>query len=315
MIDRVAKLSHDSIAKGSQSFALAARLFAPRMREDCVMLYAWCRHTDDVIDGQVAGHGQDPRYREGQSARLDALREETDVALHTDTPVSAPFEALRRVARRHAIPAAHPHALLDGFAMDADRRSYPTLGALHDYCYHVAGVVGVMMARIMGARDPATLDRACDLGLAFQLTNICRDVIDDARAGRVYLPTDLLAAEGIGQVDPDDRGQSAGLHRVVLRLLDDADRYYDSALHGIAELPARPALAIAAARRIYREIGERLRAEGPAAWDSRISTPTARKLALIASAGADTARLKLRAPAPAPRHGLYTRPHDVEAAG
>ena len=314
MSDALAAQSWRSISRGSQSFALAARLFDRRIREDCVMLYAWCRHCDDVIDGQRAGHEQDPRYREGQHARLEALRDETRRALSTEAPVSPPFEALRRVVRRHAIPPDHPQALLDGFAMDAEGRDYPSLPALLDYCYHVAGVVGVMMARIMGAREETTLDRASDLGLAFQLTNISRDVVEDARAGRVYLPADLLAAEGIARVDPDDPAQRPALYRVALRLLDEADLYYDSALHGIADLPPRAALAIAAARRIYRAIGERLREEGPRAWDRRISTTTSQKLALVARAGLDVGRAKSRRPASPSRAGFYDRPRHGEHA-
>ncbi|MEI4472166.1 phytoene/squalene synthase family protein [Frigidibacter sp. MR17.24] len=306
--DRIVAESGESIAKGSQSFAQAARIFAPAMRADCVMLYAWCRHCDDVIDGQVLGHGQDPRYREGQAARLAALRDETRAALAGDAPVAAPFEALRRVARRHDIPARHPEALLDGFAMDAAGTAPATLPDLLDYCYHVAGVVGVMMARIMGAGDPATLDRASDLGLAFQLTNIARDVVDDARAGRVYLPRDLLAAEGIAVPAPDDPDQRAALHRVALRLLDLADDYYDSALAGIAVLPARPALAIAAARRIYRAIGQKLRAAGPAGWDRRISTSGGEKAALIALAVGDVLRARAAGAGGRPRGNLYQRP-------
>src|SRR5690606_37267384 len=90
------------------------------------------------------------------------------------------FEALRRVISRHQIPHRHPQELLTGFEMDVEARRYRTIEETLDYCYHVAGVVGVMMAMIMGVRDKVVLDRACDLGIAFQLTNIARDVIDDA---------------------------------------------------------------------------------------------------------------------------------------
>jgi len=306
--DAVVAASEESIAKGSKSFAMAARIFAPDVRDDCVMLYAWCRHCDDVIDGQELGHGQDPAFREGQHARLETLREQTARAL---TDPNAPdldpaFAALARVAHRRAIPAREAQALLDGFGMDVDARIYRTVPELLDYCYHVAGVVGVMMARVMGVTDPATLDRASDLGLAFQLTNIARDVIDDARAGRIYLPADLLTADGLESVDPDDPATRAGLHRVALRLLDLADTYYDSAFVGMGRLPPRSALAIAAARRIYRAIGGKLRRGGPKAWGGRVSTTKAEKLALIALAGLDVARSR-NAPQ-TPREGLYQRP-------
>ena len=111
----------------------------------------------------------------------------------TDNPV---FAGIARVIETHEIDHKHPFDLLKGFEMDAEDRVYETVNDILDYSYHVAGVVGVMMANIMGVRDGATLDRASDLGLAFQLTNIARDVIDDAEADRVFVPQDLLLKHG-----------------------------------------------------------------------------------------------------------------------
>ena len=183
--------SQAAIAAGSQSFAAAAKLMPAGIREDTVMLYAWCRHADDVVDGQELG--STPQAGGDPADRLARLKADTMEALHGSGPVSAPFAALRAVARRHDFPDRWPLDLIDGFAMDVQGRDYRTLNDTLDYSYHVAGVVGVMMARVMGVRDQAVLDRACDLGLAFQLTNIARDVIDDARIGRLYLPGDWLA--------------------------------------------------------------------------------------------------------------------------
>jgi len=111
----------------------------------------------------------------------------------TDNPV---FAGLGRVVDTHQIDHKHPFELLKGFEMDAEDRVYETVEDILDYSYHVAGCVGVMMANIMGVRDGATLNRASDLGLAFQLTNIARDVIDDARADRVFVPKELLLKHG-----------------------------------------------------------------------------------------------------------------------
>jgi 15-cis-phytoene synthase len=215
--------------------------------------------------------------------------------------------------QRRRIPARHALELLDGFAMDVAGRRYTTLADTLDYGYHVAGCVGVMMAMIMGARDTTTLDRAADLGIAFQLTNIARDVVDDARAGRVYLPADLLAAEGIDAVRPDDRAQWPALHRAALRLLDLAEDYYASARVGMSALPPRSAWAIAAARRVYRAIGQKLRRAGPSAWERRVSTTRAEKLLLLALAAGDVALSRLP-PQPHSRTGLYSRPIDHAAA-
>ncbi|SMQ65119.1 phytoene synthase [Devosia lucknowensis] len=307
MSDAVVATSEIAIAQGSQSFAAAARLFDRQTRDDAVMLYAWCRHCDDVIDGQTLGHAQQADFRTGQQARLDALREKTTAALAGESTDDPTFEALRRVVERHQIPARHPLELLAGFEMDVADRHYATIDDTLDYCYHVAGVVGVMMAMIMGARDPRVLDRASDLGLAFQLTNIARDVIDDARAGRVYLPDDILARHGIDRIDPEDRTQRPALHAAALDLLDLAERYYSSAYVGMAALPPRSAWAIAAARRVYRAIGSKLRAGGPQAWDERVSTTKAEKIALLALGLGDVGVTRF-GPTDQPREGLWNRP-------
>lgn len=307
MTDSTVANARRSIKAGSKSFGLAARLLPPAMSQDCVMLYAWCRHADDVIDGQDAGFAGAGTDATPPAERLQALRDETHCALAGG---SAPdvFAGLARVVSRHAIPHRHVDEMLDGFGMDVAGRRYETISDLLDYCYHVAGVVGVMMARIMGATDPGTLDRASDLGIAFQLTNIARDVIDDARIGRVYLPRALLRTQGLEGVDPDNRADRAALHRCALHLLDLAEDYYRSAAVGVAALDRRPAFAIAAAQAIYREIGVILRRRGPDAWDRRISTTTAGKLRLIAGAAPGTL-LALRRPVPRfDRSALFRRP-------
>ncbi|TDK35018.1 phytoene/squalene synthase family protein [Rhizobium deserti] len=307
MSDAVVAISEVAIAQGSQSFAAAARLFDRQTRDDAVMLYAWCRHCDDVVDGQVLGHAQSQDFRIGQQQRLDILRRQTAAALQGERTSDPVFEALRRVVERHRIPARHPEELLTGFEMDVTDRRYSTISETLDYCYHVAGVVGVMMAMIMGVREARTLDRACDLGLAFQLTNIARDVVEDARAGRVYLPTELLARYGIDRPDPEDLSQRPALYAAALELLDLAETYYASAFCGIGALPPRSAWAIAAARRVYRAIGSKLRAGGPAAWNERVSTSKAEKAALLALALGDVARTRLTK-SDVSRAGLWQRP-------
>ncbi len=309
MTDSVVAASHESIRRGSKSFAAAARLFDRRTRDDAAMLYAWCRYCDDLVDGQTLGHGQLADFRAGQDARLESLRERTRRALDgkpSDDPV---FAAFRRVAATHRIPARYPLELLDGFAMDVAERRYETLQDTLEYSYHVAGVVGVMMAIIMGVRDEATLDRACDLGLALQLTNIARDVVDDARAGRVYLPAGWLAEAGVeptpaAVAEPASR---EAVYGVALRLLDAAEPYYASAGAGLPALPLRAAWAIATARAVYREIGVRLRRGGPAAWDGRVTVSTARKCLLVGRGGLQAAASRVTG-GQSPRDGLWTRP-------
>ncbi|WP_017930557.1 phytoene/squalene synthase family protein [Robiginitomaculum antarcticum] len=285
-MDAVTAHGHSAIKQGSKSFALASRALPPALRDDASMLYAWCRYCDDVIDGQIMGHEQIADYKLGQGERLERLRAETAAALNgepTDNPI---YAGLARVFKTHDINHKHAFELLKGFEMDAQDRVYKTVNDILDYSYHVAGVVGVMMANIMGVRDDATLDRASDLGLAFQLTNIARDLVDDARADRVFIPQDLLNAAGAPltahELAKPENWPAA--HKAAMAQLDIAEAYYDSAKAGVKELPFRCAWAISAALSVYREIGQRLREGGPQAWEGRVSASKPRKITLALGA-------------------------------
>jgi 15-cis-phytoene synthase len=300
----------ERIEAGSKSFAAAARLLEPETRASVYMLYAWCRHCDDVIDDQELGFARPDAARDAAMARLDALREKTWRALRgeADEPV---FQAIARVAAERGVSEANLIEHLDGFAMDVAGREYRTLDDTLSYCYHVAGVVGVMMANIMGVRDAATLDRACDLGMAFQLTNIARDVMDDVAAGRVYLPAEWLAEAGVPEGHVGDPACRAAVYDVAERLLVVADRFYVSARHGIASLPFRSAWAIAMARFVYREIGSIVRRRGREAWNERARVSRRRKLYGVARSLATIARSKAHGTLEGvpSRQGLWTRPN------
>jgi 15-cis-phytoene synthase len=285
MSDSVVEASRDSIQRGSTSFAVAARLFDPRIRDDAYMLYAWCRHCDDEIDGQVMGHGAvglDPVLA---GRKLAELEDKTRRALAGKPTDDDAFAAFQRVAKRHGIPARHPLDLLQGFRMDVEGHTYRSLQDTLLYAYHVAGVVGVMMAQVMGVRDIATLRRASDLGLALQLTNIARDVIEDAKVGRVYLPADWLGAAAEhpeAVVDPANR---AVVFAATEHLLAAAEPYYASARWGLKGLDFRSAWAVAAARGVYRQIGLTVRSAGPAGMDRRASTGALIKIARVLQGG------------------------------
>jgi phytoene synthase len=279
--------SRETIQKGSSSFAAAAALFGAETRADAEMLYAWCRYCDDVIDGQELGHGMVPPGPDAGQARLQALYAQTKAALAGEPTQDPNFAAFQRVALRRHIPERYALELLDGFAMDVAARRYETLEDTLDYCWHVAGVVGVMMALVMGVEpdDLPTLRRAQDLGLAFQLTNIARDVVEDAANGRVYLPAQWLAEAGApldAVAAPEHR---AAVFAVTQRLLAVAEPYYASAVAGLAALPWRSAWAIATARGVYRQIGVEVLKRGPSAWDERVSTSTAAKAWLALRGG------------------------------
>jgi len=305
-----ADYAQQAIAQGSQSFAAAARLFDPSMRRDVTRLYAWCRHCDDVIDGQQLGM----RLGMGTvvdtdtpSARLAQLRRRTQQMLAGETIAHPAWADLLGVIERHQIPPRLLFDHLDGFACDVDGRSYNTLPDLLTYCYGVAGVVGLMMAHIMGVRAPETLDRASDLGLAFQLTNIARDIGEDHRAGRVYLPHQWLDQAGLA---PDDLGDPANGEKVAAlaaRLVEAAEPYYASASVGLADLPLRAAWAIGAARLIYRQIGHKVVQQGPAALTTRVRTGKGEKLFFLVR-GLGAASASRFAARPARPAALWSRP-------
>jgi phytoene synthase len=237
---------------GSKSFHAASLLLPPRVRDPATALYAFCRVADDAIDESA-----DP------VAALAGLRLRLAAAAQgeaQDSPVDRAFAA---VLADHAIPVQIPEALLEGFQWDATGRRYASLSQLNDYAVRVAGTVGVMMALLMGRREREVLACACDLGVAMQLTNIARDVGDDARLGRIYLPEDWLREAGI---DPDawltEPRFSPALARVVDRLLSAAEPLYERAAAGIARLPAACRPGMHAARLIYAQIGESLRKQG-----------------------------------------------------
>lgn len=309
--DDLVALSRERIEKGSKSFAGAARLFDPATRASAYMLYAWCRHCDDEIDGQDLGHNTAAATTAATEACLARLRQRTVEAIEgrANEPI---FLALQTVLARHEIPARHPLELIEGMAMDVRGETYASLADTLRYSYHVAGVVGVMMAMIMGARAAATLDRASDLGIGFQLTNIARDVTADANVGRVYLPADWLTEAGVAATPEAVRaeGNRAAVHAVTLRLLSEADRYYASAGYGLADLPLRSAMAIAAARRVYSDIGNVVRERGVEGATRRASLSRMRKLSGLATATADAmaAHAFARWRTPADRTGLWTMP-------
>ncbi len=298
--------ARDSIARGSKSFAAASLLFDRVTRERAWLLYAWCRAADDLADGQEMGHGMariaDP------AATLALIRARTEDALAGRPTGDPAFDALGVVAAECGIPARYVHDLVEGFALDAEGFSPATEADLYRYCYHVAGAVGCMMAILMGVDpdDAATLDRACDLGIAFQLANIARDIVEDAGAGRCYLPADWLAEVGLDRATLADPAQRAPLASLAARLAARAEAHEASARYGARALSFRSAWAVLAAAAIYGDIARTVRARGARAWDRRVATGGLAKLGRVAGAAlVALVRGWRRDPG---RDGLYLRP-------
>jgi phytoene synthase len=262
------------LSRGSRTFFAASLLLPGRLREPITALYAFCRLADDAVDVECGGR-----------AAIDRLGERLD-RIYAGRPLPTPVDrGMADIVARFAIPRTLPDALLEGFAWDAEGRRYDDLDALHAYAVRVAGTVGAMMALLMDVRHPTALARACDLGVAMQLTNIARDVGEDARAGRLYLPRQWLHEAGL---DADGwlaaPAFDARLASVVARLLAAAAATYRRADAGIALLPRGCRPAIRAARELYAEIGREVERRGHDSVASRAIVPARRKAALLARA-------------------------------
>jgi len=258
---------------GSHTFFAASLILPREVRGPASALYAFCRLADDAID-----------LASDHEAALDDLHRRLARAYAND-PVAHPADrAFAATAAHFAIPYELPAALLEGFAWDAAGRRYESIEALYDYAARVAGTVGAMMALVMGVRDPQALAHACELGVAMQLTNIARDVGEDARMGRLYLPQDWMREAGL---DPEAWLAApvfdARLAAVVRRLLDAADALYLRGEAGIGFLPTGCRPAIRAAARLYAEIGREVARRGHDSVSGRAVVSTMRKLAVIAS--------------------------------
>lgn len=263
---------------GSKSFFAASLVLPRRVRSPATALYAFCRLADDTIDLEAHLHG-------GAMGALTHLQQRLQ-RIYDGKPSPVPADrALSAVVAQFNIPKALLDALLEGFEWDLLSRRYDSLEDLQAYGARVAGTVGSMMAIIMGARSPQAQARACELGVAMQLTNIARDVGEDARAGRLYLPRDWMREAGL---DPDawlcNPAFSPALASVVSRLLAEADRLYERAALGIAALPRDCRPAIQAARLVYAEIGREVERAGCDSMSARAVVSPQRKLGLMARA-------------------------------
>lgn len=256
---------------GSRTFHAASKLLPGEAREAATAMYAFCRVADDAVD--VDG---------GRMIALAKLRERLSLVYACQPLPLAPDRAFADVVRRFGIPEALPAALLEGFEWDVLGRRYHDFPELCGYAARVAGTVGAMMCLMMGVRSPQALARACDLGVAMQLTNIARDVGEDARSGRLYLPLDWMRAAGIDVAawmrNPTFVPQ---LVPVLRRLLAEADVLYSRAAAGIRALPAPCRPGMEAARILYAEIGREVARAGHDSVTRRAVVPAWRKGRLL----------------------------------
>ncbi len=258
----------DAIRTGSHSFHAASRLLPGAVRDPALALYAFCRLADDSVD-EVAD----------KAPAVLALRDRLERAF-AGRPINAPADrAFTRVIEAYDMPRALPEALLEGLAWDAQGRRYDDLSGLRSYSARVAAAVGAMMCVLMRVRDADALARACDLGVAMQLTNIARDVGEDARAARLYLPIDWFAEAGLHPeaflATPE---ATPAIREMTARLLAEARRLYDRSEAGIRALPLAARPGILAARHVYDGIGAQVRRSGFDSVATRAHTSRRQKL-------------------------------------
>jgi phytoene synthase len=245
-------------------------LFLPQDRRRAITaLYAFCREVDDTVD----------EVREPSVARtkLAWWREEVGRIYH-GCPQHPVALALLDVVGPYQLEEARLREIIDGMHMDLDYNAYPDFEALKAYCHRVAGVVGMLSARIFGFEDPRTLDYAVDLGIAFQLTNIIRDVGEDARRNRVYLPLHELAEFGVTTEDIAHARQTENFSRLMGFQVQRAERWYEQAfsqLPPVDRRAQRPGIVMAA---IYRTLLEEIRRDGCRVLTQRTSLTPVRKL-------------------------------------
>jgi phytoene synthase len=270
----------ETLAHHAKSFNFASRVLPRACRAEAAVLYAWCRAADDAID--LA-----PRKASGEN--LARLTRDLD-AIYAGRPqedlVLAAFQEV--VMSRH-VPRDYPAELLAGLAMDIEKDRYATIDELLQYSFRVASTVGLMMCHVLGVSNRGALRHAAHLGIAMQLTNICRDVREDWERGRLYLPLDMLAEAGAPGLDAHLGGAfpvtaKGAVAKVVRRLLTEADAYYRSGDRGLAALSPRCALGVRTARLVYAAIGGRIAARGYDVLSGRAVVPMIRKLGLLAKA-------------------------------
>lgn len=281
-----------TIAHHSKSFSLASSLLPRGFREEVWVLYHWCRRADDMIDGsEPAMHGR----------LLEHLRRELDGVYGGAAMADPALAAFQSVVTTRGIPRYYADELLAGMEMDSRKFVYRTEDELLLYCYRVAGTVGLMMCHVLGVRDAASLRQAADLGVAMQLTNICRDVREDWERGRIYLPMASVEGHGghgleehLGGALPAEYGPA--LNRTVRDVLDLADQYYRRADVGMLALPWQAALAVRTARLVYAAIAGALQAQSYDVFAPRAYVSGRGKaLRAAAAAGRAVAELPYRA--------------------
>jgi len=262
----------DATAVGSKSFYFATRFFPPDLARAAHGVYWFCRTTDDLVD-----EAPDPV---SSASRLEEWDQLLRAALRGSDVQNPVLRLFARVAQEFQIPHEYPLDLIEGMrmdlAMDREGRRYRNFDELKLFCYRVASVVGLMMMHVIGFREDPR-ERAIELGIALQLTNILRDIGEDLRRGRVYLPLDEMREFGYSEAEMEARVRNEAFIRLMQYQAGRARSYYRAAQPGIALLDRRGRFAVEVAARVYAGILDRIEESGYDVFDRRAVVPAARK--------------------------------------
>jgi phytoene synthase len=254
------------LARHGKSFYWASLFLGPKLAERAAQLYQFCRFVDDLADGDL-------------SERKESL-EDIRARLEGHSVAAGPeIESFLRLASENNIPLIAARELLDGMLSDQTAVAFNSEAELLRYCHAVAGTVGLMMCRVLNCKDQRADSFAIDLGIAMQLTNIARDVLEDAKMERRYLPASWINVPA-SKISASNVACRAPVASAIERVLDLAEEYYVSALVGIRLLPFRSRFSITVALRIYRQIGVLLQRRHLRWWDGRIYVPASEKVLL-----------------------------------
>ncbi len=254
------------LARHGKSFHFAGRFLPREQLAACARLYSFCRYLDDLVDASP--------FKPDALRQLIQIQKDLKIGISLD-PVVNDFLTL---SNDYQISITPVEQLIQGLLSDLGDVLIEDDAQLKLYCYRVAGTVGLLMCDVLGVKDAGAHKHAIDLGIAMQLTNIARDVAEDARNKRRYLPADLVGNLTPTQIAAADVWHRTNLQAAVMHLLSEADRYYTSGEQGLAYLPWRARLAILVAARVYRAIGSELASKQYATWLGRAQVSKVKKI-------------------------------------
>lgn len=296
----------DLFRRNSRSFSLAARLFSPRDRAAVARLYRFCRYLDDLADDTASGDSQ----------RLDLAHRRLSGA--RDVPTGSIESDFLALSKERSIPLAAALELIDALRADCGPRSIKDVAALVSFAYGVAGTVGQMLRHVIDARDRRADSFAVDLGIGLQLSNVIRDVAEDAHRKRFYLPATWVSATAIERAMEGHNESIAKVDAAVERTHDLAAEYYQSARRGFAYIPVRNRRVIFLAAALYESIGQKVLRRAPGGWRQRTVISPLEKTAILLRAPVDYARWRReywrQEPQPTHQAQLHRLLHPAPAA-